>query len=183
MAFKFTWHATTMSGGSLSLSLEMAEKISKSLTKKQKEGMLAATLQQCVTYMQDRGDIPYNTSTMSSRDIAKRYGNTRQYWEKLLNEGKILYKETSAGRITTELWVKGYLDDKEKVDRYAKQVRKILDSIVRLRKRQGVVPCSACEEGKFRYYANYGGNTNGVCDNCGLHVHAFLDPDEAKFEK
>lgn len=172
-----------MSGGSLTLSLEMAEKASKSLTKKEKEEMLADALQQCVTYMQDRGDIPFNASTLSSRDVAKRYGNTRQYWEKLLNEGKILYKETSAGRITTELWVKGYLNDKENVDRYAKQVRKILDSIVHTKKRHGSVPCTACGNGDFRYYANYGGNTNGVCDNCGLHIHAFLDPDIAKFEK
>lgn len=122
--------------------------------------------------MRKMGYIPYEAVPMSSRDIANKYQKTRQYWEKLLNEGKILYKETSAGRITTDLWVEGYLDNPEKVNKYVKHVRTVLGSIKNAGKKFGSVPCPVCDENRFEFAVNAGSNTNGVCRSCGFHINA-----------
>lgn len=164
---KVSWHASTSSGGTLSLSLRHEGK----LTKRQKELELAHGLGQCVRFMEEKGYIPATARLMSSRDVAEEFGKSRQYWEKLLNEGKILYKETSAGRITTDLWVEGYLGNREKVDGYVKNVREVLRRIAATARPHGSVVCPACDRQKFRFAVNANGNTNGVCDNCHLHVH------------
>lgn len=140
-------------------------------TKKDKELALAQAIKKCQEFMEDKGYIPYDAELMSSRDIAKRYGKTRQYWEKLLNEGKILYKETSAGRITTNLWVQGYLGDKDRVDSYVKNVREVLGNIKEYGRSWGSVVCPVCNKEQFEFHINNPGSTNGICRSCGLHVH------------
>ena len=100
---RFFWHAVTSNGGTLSLDVNVKE--AKNASEKMRA--IASSLKQAVKSMEEQGYIPSRARLMSSRDIADEYGKTRQYWEKLLNEGKILYKETSAGRITTDLWVAG----------------------------------------------------------------------------
>lgn len=164
---QFYWHANTSSGGTLSLDVNFDWTASR----KEKEYALADAVRQCVQHMEKEGFIPGNARLMSSRDIAEEYGKSRQYWEKLLNEGRILYKETSAGRITTNLWVSGYLGNKEEVDGYVKNVRTVLDRIRELGKRNGSVECPVCKASRFEFYANGNGNTNGLCRSCGFHVH------------
>jgi len=164
---KFYWHADTSSGGTLSLSLDFKGEFSK----KDKESALAKGLMLAYKFMERKGYIPFKAKLLSSRDIAEKYGNSRQYWEKLLNEGKILYKETSAGRITTDLWVSGYLGNKEEVNKYVKNVRSVIKSINESKRKGGAVICPVCEEGRFEFFVNTGGNTNGICRNCNFHIH------------
>lgn len=166
MTPKFYWHASTSSGGTLSLGIDLEGEFSEL----EKKRALADALGQSYEYMKNQGYIPFDAKFMSSRDIAKEHGKTRQYWEKLLNEGKILYKETSAGRITTNLWVMGYIGNKEAVDRYVKNVRTVLKSIDTVKKHFGETICPICD-GKFEYAVNQATNVNGICRGCGFHVH------------
>ena len=162
----------TSSGGNLSLDLQFEGKLSK----QEKESALAEGLRACYEFMKDKGYIPPHARLMSSRNIAEHYGKTRQYWEKLLNQGKILYKETAAGRITTDLWVEGYLGDKEKVDEYVRGVRTVLERIDSAGRRDGLVICPICDKERFSFFVNVGSNTNGVCRSCGFHVHTLSEP-------
>jgi len=167
---KFYWHANTSSGGTLSLGLDIEGELSKN----DKERILADAISKCYQHMEGRGFIPFNAQLMSSRDIAEKHGKTRQYWEKLLNEGKILYKETSAGRITTDLWVQGYLGNKEQVDKYVKNVRSVLKTISKSGNKQGwwqKIDCPVCGQNTFEFAINIGGNINGICRNCSFHIH------------
>lgn len=164
---KFYWHAGTSSGGTLSLFVDFKG----NFTKEEKEIALADSIGTCTEMMQKKGYIPYNSSIMSSGDLAHNYGKTRQYWEKLLNEGKIHYKETSAGRITTDLWVQGYLDDKENVNKYVNYVKIVLQRIDLDKKSYGRIICPVCEKEKFEYAVNGDTNINGICRECGFHVH------------
>lgn len=164
---RFYWRATASSGGTLSLDVGVQELRSKS----ERIGALADALKDATKFMEERGYIPFQARLMSSRDIAAEYGKTRQYWEKLLNEGKILYKETSAGRITTDLWVEGYLGNKAEVDKYVKDVKTVLQRINEARRRSGSVVCPVCEKERFEFYVNTTSSTNGLCRSCGFHVH------------
>ena len=169
---KFYWHANTSSGGTLSLGVNFEGQFSK----EQKEKVLAGAIEQCREQMENNGYIPHNAQLMSSRDISDRFGKSRQYWEKLLNEGKILYKETSAGRITTDLWVQGYIGNLEEVNKYVKNVKTILKTINDTKHKDRIwrqVECPACRQNTFSFAVNVGGNTNGVCRDmsCGFHVH------------
>ncbi len=167
LAKKFGWHANMSSGGTLSLDLDFKGEF----TKGEKDKALADTLAQCYKSMSDKGYIPFDAKLLSSRDIAEKYGHTRQYWEKLLNEGKIPYKETSAGRITTDLWVSGYLGNREEVDGYVRNVKKMLKSINESRNRYSPLLCAQCGEEKFEFNVNTGGGTNGVCRACNFYIH------------
>lgn len=164
---KFLWHANASSGGTLNLLIDFKGKFSS----KEKQEALAQAIEECQKFMENKGYIPHDAKLLSSRDIAKRYGKTRQYWEKLLNEGKILYKETSAGRITTNIWVQGYLGDKDRVDGYVKNVREVLAHIKESGHSWGSAVCPVCTKERFEYYVNTLGSTNGVCRSCGFHVH------------
>lgn len=164
---KFYWHANASSGGTLSLDVSFDDGFSK----KEKEGALAAGLQEAYKFMEEQGYIPFDARLMSTRDIAEEHGKSRQYWDKLLSEGKILYKETSAGRITTDLWVAGYLGKKEEVDQYVKDMRAILKLINESGRKNGSVTCSVCSEPRFEFNVNMNGNTNGICRSCGFYVH------------
>jgi hypothetical protein len=164
---KFYWHANTSSGGTLSMDVGFDEGFSKA----EKEGALAESLRNVYQFMEQQGYLPRDARFMSSRDISEEHGKSRQYWEKLLNEGKILYKETSAGRITTDLWVSGYLGNKEEVDKYVKDVQIVLQSIHVEKRRNGSVICPVCGEKKFEFAVNGNGNTNGVCRACSFYVH------------
>ena len=164
---KFYWHANTSSGGTLGLSVNFEGEFSRG----EQESALADALKQCYESMEQSGYIPFSAQLMSSRDIAEKYGKTRQYWEKLLNEGKILYKETSAGRITTDLWVNGYLGNKEGVDQYVKNVRKSIKIINESGSWSGKIFCPVCEQSDFDFAVNYGRNINGVCRSCHFHVY------------
>ncbi len=164
---KFYWHANTSSGGTLSLSLNLEGEF----TKKEKESALAEGLRACAKKMEELGYIPHNAQIMSSSDMAREYGKTRQYWEKLLNEGKIHYKETSAGRITTNLWVEGYLRDREQVNKYVRNVKDVLDAIDATKRANGRVICPVCQKENFEFYVNADTNTNGICRACGFYIH------------
>ena len=164
---KIHWHANTSSGGTLSLSLTVEGDASQ----RDKESFLAEGIQQCHEFMEEKGYIPHQARLMSSRDIAQEYGKSRQYWEKLLNEGKILYKETSAGRITTDIWIEGYLGNKEQVDKYARCVRAALKAISTSNRSNGSVACPVCGEERLEFYVNISGSTNGICRACSFHIH------------
>lgn len=169
---KFYWHANTSSGGTLSLDINYQGNLSKG----QKEAAVANAILQCKEQMEHEGYIPYSAQLMSSTDISDKHGKTRQYWEKLLKEGKILYKETSAGRITTDLWVQGYLGNREQVDKYVKDVRTVLKKINDLDPKDRLwrkIDCPVCGQNTFDFAVNVNGNTNGVCRNvgCSFHVH------------
>lgn len=149
----------------------MEVRVQELISKGERMRALADALKEATKFMEEKGYIPGEARLMSSRDIAEEYGKTRQYWEKLLSEGKILYKETSAGRITTNLWVSGYLGNKEGVDKYVKAVRVVLERINDSRRRSGSVLCPLCESQRFEFYVNIGSSTNGICRKCGFHVH------------
>ncbi|OGN14379.1 MAG: hypothetical protein A3G02_02185 [Candidatus Yanofskybacteria bacterium RIFCSPLOWO2_12_FULL_44_13b] len=168
---KFYWHANTSSGGTLSLGVDLTGKFSKS----EKERIIADAIRACYESMEQSGYIPFNAQVMSSRDIADKYGKSRQYWEKLLNEGKILYKETSAGRITTDLWIQGYLDNKPEVDGYVKNVREVIRRVEAHERKWGSVQCPVCQESRFEFAVNGDTNMNGICRACGFHVHTTLE--------
>lgn len=167
MPRQFFWHARFDNGGNLSLEINVREAKSSA----EKIMAIASGLKQGVESMESRGYIPYHARLMSSQDLAEEYGKTRQYWEKLLKEGKILYKETSAGRITTNLWVEGYLGNKETVDSYIKNVRDVLGQIKIAKKTHGAVTCPVCGKSRFEFFVNANNNTNGLCRACGFHVH------------
>ncbi|MFA6474718.1 MAG: hypothetical protein WCV88_00780 [Patescibacteria group bacterium] len=164
---KFYWHANTSSGGTLSVRLTLAQGLSKA----KKESALAQALKDCIRFMEQRGYIPANAEILSSSDIAKQYGHSRQYWEKLLNQGKILYRETSAGRITTDLWVKGYIDNKEKVDQYVRNAKTVLNAIRETKNKNGLVLCPVCNKDRFEFYVNTNTNVNGICRLCKFQVN------------
>ena len=111
---------------------------------------------------------------MSPSDVAKEYGHTRQYWEKLIKEGKIFYKETAAGSITTDLWVNGYLNNKERVDEYVRFKNKVVASIAANDKKWGKTKCPQCGKMEFDFAVNVN-NINGVCRaGCGFRINATI---------
>lgn len=164
----FHWHASVSSGGTLDLNLYFPNKDS---TKDEKEKALASAIRQAKKFMLSRGYLLPDTRFLSSSDVAEKYGHTRQYWEKLLKEGKIPYKETSAGRITTDLWVRGYLNNKEKIDEYVRERNKIISLIQKEKRKMGTVECPHCKEKRFDYAVNIN-NVNGICRaGCGFRIH------------
>jgi hypothetical protein len=166
--YDYSWHSNVSSEGTLSLDLHFPDK---GVTKEQKETALAESLRQNRAEMLRMGYLPPDSRWMSSRDIAEEYGHTRQYWEKLINEGKIPYKETAAGRITTDLWVQGYLDNKEKVDEYVRNRNKIVSTILSQKSKMGKARCPKCGEEEFTYAVNTH-SMNGICRaQCGFRVH------------
>jgi hypothetical protein len=168
---KFYWRARTSSGGTLSLDLSYEGPSSKQQT----ERLLAEAIQQAHEHMEREGFIPLKAQLMTARDIAKEHGSTRQYWEKLLNEGKILYRETSAGRITTDLWVNGYLKRRDEVNRYVRNVNRIIKQVQESCNRTGELPCPVCFR-NFEYSMNYE-YINGICRSCGFYVHSTAGED------
>ena len=165
---KFHWHVMTGSEGFLALDLYFPNK---NITKEEKEIAIASALAQSRDFMLSKGYLFPDTSFMSSSDLANEHGHTRQYWEKLLKEGKIPYKETAAGRITTDLWVQGYLKNKEQVDKHVRNRKKVISLIQKGGKKMGVVECPQCKEEKFDYAVNTN-NINGICRaNCGFRIH------------
>jgi hypothetical protein len=163
---KFYWHANKSSGGNLSIGISFEGQLSQ----QDKVSALADVIGECQKSMEQEGFIPHDAHLMSSSDISEKYGKSRQYWEKLISEGKIRYKETSAGRITTDLWIKGYLGNKEEVDRYVKNVQQQLTKIEAAKKRSGTLICTVCGEERFEYYTNTD-NINGICRACGFYIH------------
>lgn len=46
-------------------------------------------------------------------DIAKKYGKTRQWWHKLMRQGKLKYHQTAAGKITLQKYLDEYFHSKK----------------------------------------------------------------------
>lgn len=166
----FHWQASVNSEGTLELSLYFPEEQIEQLTKEKKEFAIAQGLSQSHKFMLSKGYLSPDCRFLSSSDIAQEYGHTRQYWEKLINEGKIPYKETSAGRITTNLWVQGYLNNKEKVDEYIRNRNKVVDLILKEKNKIGKTICPQCKESSFEYAVNIN-SVNGICRaRCGFRI-------------
>lgn len=167
--YDYSWRAIMSNAGTLDLDVSF---LNKKLSAENKKKALAGALAQSYDAMLKQG-YTSDTEFLSPRDIAKQYGNTRQYWQKLLNEGKIRYKETSAGRITTNLWVEGYLNNKEIVNEYLRNERRVLQLVKKDGHKMGVVKCPACGEPRFNYHMNANSNINGLCRNtgCGFRIH------------
>jgi|SRR3989344_5976213 len=170
---KFQWHGGFSSSGSLDLSMFFEE--GDPLTKGQKEKALAYGIAASVKNMLERGFLTPEARFMSSMDIAEKFGQSRQYWEKLLQEGKIPYKETSAGRITTDLWVQGYLDNKEKVDDYVRKVNQAIRNIKSTGKRHDKTACPDCGEDRFEFNTNAGERVNGLCRACSFKINTIIN--------
>lgn len=166
--YDYSWHSNISSEGTLSLELYFPNK---NVTKEQKEMALAESLRQNRNSMLSKGYLPPDTRFMSPTDISEKHGHTRQYWEKLLNEGKIPYKETSAGRISTDLWVQGYLNNKEKVDEYVRLRNKVVAEILSKKPKMGQAVCPNCGELAFDYSVNVD-SANGICRaRCGFRIN------------
>ncbi len=171
-SYDYVWHSTVSNEGTLSLELYFPNK---KTTKEQKIGALAESLRQNRNNMLSRGYLMPDSRFMSPRDVAEEYGHTRQYWEKLLNEGKIPFKETSAGRITTDLWVRGYIDNRENVDKYIRNRNKIVTVILKETKKHGRIVCPNCGEVQFDYNLNYQ-SINGLCRaRCGFRINTTME--------
>ena len=78
---KIYWHANTSSGGTLSLGVDLEDRF----TRNEKEKIIADAIKACYESMEELGYIPFNAKVMSSRDIAERFGKSRQYWQKQKN--------------------------------------------------------------------------------------------------
>lgn len=167
--YDYSMHGIMSSDGTLDLDVSF---LKKKPTREEQKKALASALTSAYETMMKQGYTSH-TEFLSPRDIAEQYGNTRQYWQKLLDEGKIHYKETSAGRITTNLWVDAYLNNREKVNEYLRNENKALRSIKEDGQRTGVIECPACGEKRFNYNVNVNDNINGLCrnDNCGFRIH------------
>lgn len=163
---KYHWHAGINSGGNLSLMLTYPD----AKTKWTKEEALAEGIAKSVKAMHDKGFLKPEARFMTSSDLSKEYGFTRQYWEKLLKEGKILYKEASAGMITTDIWVEGYLGDREKVDRYVRNCKSAVAEINEVKGKHGVSKCYHCGEDRLEFNKNTN-NISALCRACGFYVH------------
>lgn len=169
--YDFSWNSHISSGGTLSLELYFPDK---KATKEQKEIALAESLRQNREAMLSKGYLPPDARFMSPKDLSEERGHTRQYWEKLISEGKIPYRETSAGRITTDLWVQGYLDNREKVDEYIRNRNKVVDSILTSKVKMGKARCPKCGEEEFSYAVNTD-SVNGLCRaSCGFRIHTTI---------
>lgn len=167
---KYHWHASVNSGGNLSLLLENAHEI---IEKEDKETALAAGIESAFKFMKEKGYLKAEVRFLSSTDLAREHGYSRQYWEKLLKEGKILYKETGGGMITTDLWVDGYLQKKDEVDRYVRDCKKVVSFILETGKKSGIVRCPRCETENFNFAVNTD-NSNGGCRKCGFHIYTTM---------
>jgi hypothetical protein len=99
---QFSFKGTMGTNGRLRLSLYFKEP---NTPTSGMETALADVLKEMVSIMISNGQLKF----MSPSDISKEYGKTRQYWSKLIREGKIQYQQTSAGAITTNLNVSNYL--------------------------------------------------------------------------
>lgn len=163
---KYSWHAGVNSGGNLTLMLA----IPSGATISEKEKALASGITESVKLMREKGYLSPEARFMTSSDLSNDYGFTRQYWEKLLKEGKILYKEAAAGMITTDIWVQGYLSNKETVDQYARNCKSVAVKIKELKEKHGVTTCTDCGADRFEYSKNVL-NTNGLCRACGFRIH------------
>lgn len=166
--YDYSWHSQISSEGTLSLELYFPNK---NVTKEQKQMALAESLRQNRDSMLSKGYLPPDARFMSPRDVSEQYGHTRQYWEKLLNENKIPYKETAAGRITTDLWIQGYLNNREEVDKYVRYRSKAVADILEGGKKSGRMKCPSCGEIAFEYNVNYN-SMNGLCRaRCGFRIN------------
>jgi hypothetical protein len=164
---KYYWNIHASSEGTMGLHLHFPFKISK----QDKEREIARGLAQAQEFMLTQGYLPPRSEFMSPSDASQRFGKTRQYWEKLLNEGKIPYKETSAGMITTDLWIQGYLNNKEAVDEYVRLRNQAIRDIEADGRRWGKIVCPKCKEKDFDFNVNTN-NINGLCRaGCGFRIH------------
>jgi len=169
----YSTHGIMSSEGTVDLDISF---LKEKPSREEKNQALAGALAQTYEAMFKEG-YTSDTEFLSPRDMAAQYGSTRQYWQKLLDEGKIHYKDTSAGRITTNLWVEGYLNNKEKVDEYLRNQRRVLKLIRDDGQQSGVVKCPACGEQRFNYNDNGSYNINGLCRNtsCNFRIHTIDD--------
>ncbi len=164
----------TSSGGDASLSINFKDEKS---SKNEGEMALAIELEKITQFMFDKGYI----QMMSPSDLSKRYGKTRQYWEKLIKEGKIPYQRTASGAITTNIWVEGYLRNKEEVDKYANALRKISAAISEVHTgndntREIKLTCPYCKNLAFEYCYNRGGEVSGSCrtPTCDFRINTII---------
>ena len=132
---------------------------------------LANTINKLLPIMIKKGFLSPEVRFMSPSDVAKEYGSTRQHWEKLINEGRIPSKRTSAGTITTDLWVKGYLGKKERVNEYFRNMRKAIRDIETSGQTGGTIKCPQCKESSFRFAVNQNSNQNGTCSKCDFKIN------------
>ncbi len=131
-------------------------------------GAAAESIRLSVNEMEKKGYIPPNARLMSSREIADTYGFTRQYWEKLLREGKLPYYQTAAGRITVDLWVEGYIQNREKVDEYVRWQKSAVKQASAAKSSYEPIDCPKCGNRTLRFARN-SNEVNGVCDSsCGF---------------
>lgn len=75
---------------------------------------IVTTINQCYGVLDALGNhLLHNEVFMSPTDIAKKYGKSRQWWNKLMRQGRIKYQQTSAGKITLESYVVNYLNKRK----------------------------------------------------------------------
>ncbi len=169
---KYGWSGNISSEGTLNLDVSFLpdkQKVEQDLL----YAILAEAIQGSVKLMEEKGYVSLSElRLMSSREMAEEYGNSRQYWEKLLREGKIPFYQTAAGRISLDLYVEAYITKKEDVDRYTNNIRKVVrqmkeskEAVSILRKTQ----CPSCKEQTLDYNWNKSAHeANGICrsNNC-----------------
>ena len=106
-------------------------------------------------------------------DIAKKYGSTRQLWDRLIKQKKIPYYQYKGGRFTLNIYVEDYLTRKYGID-YLRRLNESRDDLKKAyneSKKNGAVHCPKCGELtlKFKIDAN-GGDAitaiNAYCEDC-----------------
>ena len=165
---KYGWHGTVSSEGSLSLGIDILPADQKALNQDVVLSILAESIRSSVKAMEEKGYIPLSKiRLMSSREMSEEFGNSRQYWEKLLREGKIPFYQTAAGSISVDIFVEAYLEKKGEVDNYVNNLRKVVRDIKASKSKSQSfrhMACPKCGEEKLDYAWNKGGHeANGIC--------------------
>lgn len=164
-----SYHAVTSNAGSASFTIHLDP--DKPLTHAHLCAYLADTTEQVYRFMLEKNyvpkQLPHDVGFKTPQDIAKEHGSTRQYWEKLFKEGKIPYRATSAGKISTHIWVNAYLKNKKEIDAYTLCLRSLRNTIEKTDRWKGHILCPHCRTPEsFSFHHNKTSHhISGFCSN------------------
>ncbi|MBN2100589.1 TFIIB-type zinc ribbon-containing protein [Candidatus Dojkabacteria bacterium] len=155
------------SNGWASLNYYFSDKSFKKLTEIEKLRILSKSLEAVSKLMLEKGYIKF----LSTSDISKLYGKSRQYWERLLKEGRLPYQQTSAGKITLNLWVEGFLEGNKNYTSKMNWARSLIIKKHKLtNKDSGFVMCPNCNRKSLGYNYNRGTHINASCTRCRFRI-------------
>lgn len=101
------------------------------------------------------------------------YGKNIEYWKNLLKEGKIIHEKVSTNHFNINIWMPGYLNTEEEVNKYLSNIDRLVESIKNDNKKWGKTICPNCGNEQFEYSAQ-NNRIEGLCRaNCGFRVYSY----------